>query len=167
MRPQLFPLFAAVYIAATAPALAQESSLRVERDGRAPVMLSADAIRLLPNDTVSLASHGAPPVRYRAVRLTDVMALAGSPPDSLRLGRRGWIVAALARDGYVAVFSAGEIEPTVGPTRAWIAFARDGAALTADEAPFHVIVPTDARATRSARQVSLLRILDALPVPPR
>jgi hypothetical protein len=95
------------------------------------------------------------------------MTLAGSPPDSLRLGRRGWIVAALARDGYAAVFSAGELEPTVGPTRAWVAFARDGAALTADEAPFHVIVPSDARATRSARQVSTLRILDALPAPPR
>jgi hypothetical protein len=160
-------LFVVAFITAGVPVLAQDASLRVERDGRPPVTLSADAIRRLPNDTVSLASHGAPPVRYRAVRLTDVMTLAGSPPDSLRLGRRAWIVAALARDGYVAVFSAGEIDPTVGPTRAWVAYARDGAALTADEAPFHLIVLTDARATRSARQVSRLRILDALPAPPR
>ncbi len=167
MRTRLLFLISVVTIAATTPALAQDSSLRVDREGRAPVTLSADAIRRLPSDTVSLASHGAPPVRYRAVRLTDIMAAAGSPVDSLRLGRRGWIVTAVARDGYVAVFSAGEIEPTVGPTRAWIAFERDGAALTADEAPFHVIVPTDARASRSARQVAALRILDALPAAPR
>jgi hypothetical protein len=167
MRRPLHTLFAVAFITAGVPLLAQNPSLRVERDGRPPVTLSVDAIRRLPNDTISLASHGAPPVRYRAVRLTDVMAAAATPVDSLRLGRRGWIVAALARDGYVAVFSAGEIEPTVGPTRVWIAFARDGTALTADEAPFHVIVPSDARATRSARQVSTLRILDALPAPPR
>ncbi|MHB1095155.1 MAG: hypothetical protein ACYC3F_03205 [Gemmatimonadaceae bacterium] len=167
MRTQLLFLCSVVAIATTAPALAQDSSLRVEREGRAPVTLAADAIRRLPSDTVSLASHGATPVRYRAVRLTDLMAAAGSPVDSLRIGRRGWIVAAIARDGYVAVFSAGEIEPTVGPTRAWVAFERDGAALTAEEAPFHVIVPTDARGTRSARQVVTLRILDALPAAPR
>ncbi|MFA6166669.1 MAG: hypothetical protein WC700_08640 [Gemmatimonadaceae bacterium] len=167
MRTQLLFLGSVVTIATTTPALAPDASLRVERVGRAPASLSADAIRRLPSDTVSLASHGATPVRYRAVRLTDIMAAAGSPADSLRLGRRGWIVAAVARDGYVAVFSAGELEPTVGPTRAWIAFERDGAALTADEAPFHVIVPTDARGTRSARQVITIRILDALPAAPR
>ncbi|MHB0964367.1 MAG: molybdopterin-binding protein [Gemmatimonadaceae bacterium] len=167
MRTQLLFLCSVIAIAATAPALAQDSSLRVEREGRAPVTLSSDAIRRLPSDTLSLASHGATPVRYRAVRLTDIMAAASSPVDSLRLGRRGWIIAAVARDGYVAVFSAGEIEPTVGPTRVWVAFERDGAALTAEEAPFHVIVPSDARGTRSARQVTTLRILDALPAAPR
>ena len=167
MRTRLLFLCSVVSVATTAPALAQDSSLRVEWEGRATVTLSADAIRRLPSDTVSLASHGAAPVRYRAVRLTDIMAAAGSPVDSLRLGRRGWIVAVIARDGYVAVFSTGEIEPTVGPTRAWIAFERDGAALTADEAPFHVIVSTDARGTRSARQVNTIRILDALPAAPR
>jgi hypothetical protein len=167
MHTQLLALYAAAALAISSPIMAQDSSLRVEREGRAPAMLTAEAIRRLPSDTVSIASHGAPPVRYRAVRLTDVMAAAGSPVDSLRIGRRGWIVVAVARDGYAAVFSAGEIEPTIGPTRAWIAFARDGAPLTADEAPFHVIVPTDARATRSARQVTTLRVMDVLPAAPR
>lgn len=143
-------------------ASAQPAPLRVEREGRAVVTLTGEALRRLPTDTVSLASHGGAPVRFRAVRLLDVMAAAGTPIDSLRLGRAGWIVVALATDGYSAVFSAAEIEPTLGPTRVWIAFERDGAPLTEKEAPYHVIVPTDARGTRSARMVTTIRIVDAL-----
>jgi hypothetical protein len=157
-------LAATAALLGTSSLLAQTPALRVERDGRPAVTLTLDALRGLPGDTISLASHGGPAVRYRAVRLLDVMAAAGSPIDSLRLGRAGWIVVALAKDGYSAVFSAAELEPKLGPTRAYIAYERDGAPLTDKEAPYHVIVPTDAHGTRSARMVTTVRILDALAV---
>ncbi len=156
-------LHLAAAISFAAPVLsAQAPVLRVERDGRAPVMLSVEALRRLPGDTISLSSHDAPPVRYRTVKLLDVMAAAGSPIDSLRIGRAGWIVVALATDGYHALFSAAEIEPKLGPTRVFIAYERDGAPLTEKEAPFQLIVPTDAHGTRSARMVTTVRIFDAL-----
>jgi len=158
----LIGITALMTVTVTVPLRAQGATLRVERDGRAPVMLTLEAMRRLTVDTVSQSSHGAPAVRYRAVRLLDVMAAAGSPIDSLRLGRTGWIVAAIASDGYSAVFAAGEIEPKLGPTRVWVAFERDGTPLEANEAPFHLIVPTDVHGTRSARQVTTVRILDAL-----
>lgn len=162
MRNTLLLHIAAAGLCLPLAASAQGAALRVERDGRPPVTLTREALRRLPIDTVSLASHGDAPVRFRAVKLLDVMAAAGSPIDSLRLGRAGWIVVALATDGYSAVFSAAEIEPKLGPTRAWVAFERDGAPLTEKEAPFHVIVPTDAHGTRSARMVTTVRIFDAL-----
>jgi hypothetical protein len=152
----------AALLGAVSTLSAQAPALRVERDGRASAVLSAEALRRLPSDTVSLSSHGAPPVTYRAVKLLDVMAAAGSPLDSLRIGRTGWVVAALAKDGYVALFSAAEIEPKIGPTRVMVAFERVGAPLRETEAPFHLIVPTDALGTRSARMVTTLRIFDAL-----
>ncbi len=163
MPATLRPLVAIAALAIAATALhAQGPTLRVERDGRAPVTLTLDALRHLQTDSVSLSSHGAPAVRYRAVNLLDVMAAAGSPIDSLRLGHAGWIVAGIASDGYVAVFSAGELDPKLGPSRVWVAFARDGAPLEANEAPFHLVIPTDLHGSRSARQVVTLRILDAL-----
>ena len=155
---------AALYLSGP-PLAAQRASLRVERDGRAPVVLTAEVLSRLATDTVSKSSHGAPPVRYLAVRLVDVLAAAGSPIDSLRIGHAGWIIAALAKDNYSAVFAAGELDPKIGPTRAWIAFARDGAPLAENEAPFQVIVSTDKDGGRSARMVTTLRILDALPAP--
>jgi hypothetical protein len=158
----LRPIAALVCLLAVPTVAAGAQALRVERDGRVPVTLTVDALRRLKVDTVSLSSHGAPPVRYRAVSLLDVMAAAGSPIDSLRLGHAGWIVAAFAKDGYIAVFSAAEIEPKLGPTRTLIAFERDGAPLADTEAPFHMITPTDKHGTRSARMVTTVRIFDAL-----
>ncbi len=141
---------------------AQAPSLRIDRDGRPPVSFTVDALKKLPTDTVSISSHGAPPVRYRVVKLLDVMAAAGSPIDSLRLGHAGWIVVGFSSDNYITVFSAAEIEPKLGPTRAFIAFERDGAPLAANEAPFQFIVPTDAHGTRSARMLTSVRIFDPL-----
>ncbi len=153
---------------ATGPTLAaQEPALRVEYENRAPVMLSVQALRRLPSDTlIHLVQKDSSLVRFRAVRLLDVMIAGGAPLDSLRIGRTGWVIALLASDGYVALFSAAELEPKIGPTRAFIAYARDGAALTEREAPFHVIVPTDGHGTRNARMVTTLRIWDALPARP-
>lgn len=146
---------------------AQNVALQVERAGHAPAALSLDLLRRLPSDTVSRSSHGAPPVRYRGVKVTDVLAAAGTPIDSLRLGHAAWIVVAVARDGYVAAFSAGELDPKLGSTRVVLALDRDGTALTADEAPFQLIVTSDSHASRSARQVTTLRVLDALPAAAR
>ena len=96
-----------------------------------------------------------------------LVGLNGAPLDSLRIGRTGWVIALLASDGYVALFSAAELEPKIGPTRAFVAYAREGAALTGREGPFHVIVPTDGHGTRNARMVTTLRVIDALRAPQR
>lgn len=151
-------------LAFVAPVLAaQGPSLRIERAGRDASVFTVDALRRLSADTISLSAHDAPAVRYRAVRVSALLAAAGQPLDSLRIGHGGWVVAAIARDGYRVVFSAAELDPTIGPTRAWLAFERDTGPLGADEGPFRLIVPTDIKASRSARQVTTIRVLDALP----
>jgi hypothetical protein len=154
---------AVIILGAAQVACAQSPTLRIDRDGRPSVTLSLDAIKKLPVDTVSShGSHGAPKVRYRAVKLVDILAAAGSQVDSLQLGHAAWLVVAQAKDGYVAAFTSGEIDPTLGPSRVYVAFARDGAPLESSEAPFHLIVPTDSHASRSARLVTSIRIFDPL-----
>ena len=153
---------AAAALLAAAPLAAQSASLKIDRDGRPSVSLDAAALRELPVDTVSMSSHGAPPVRYRAVKLLDVMAAAGSPIDSLRLGHAGWIVVAFSKDDYITVFSAAEIEPKLGPTKVFVALERADGPLDDKSGPFQLIVPTDQHGTRSARMVTSLRIFDPL-----
>lgn len=156
-------LFLAALLCPLATLAAQSPPLRVELPGRPPVELPLESLRRLRGDTISFAAHGAPAVRYRAVRIADVLAAAGRPLDSLRTGHAGWIVAALARDGYSAVFTAAELDSTLGPSRAWLAFERDTGPLMAEEGPYRLIVPTDKKASRAAHQVVTLRVLDALP----
>ncbi len=147
-----------------APALfAQSPTLHIESAGRPVAPLTIDALRRLPNDTVSFSAHGAPAVRYHAVRLSDVLAASGQSLDSMHIGHEAQVVIVVARDAYLAVFSASELDPKLGPTRAWLAFEREAGPLTADEGPFRLVVPTDAKASRSAHQVTTIRVIDAQP----
>ncbi len=140
-------------------ATAQATVLRIDTGRGRPVELADRDLRALVQDTVSMAHAGKPPVRYRAVLLTDVLARAGRPVDSLRAGKIGWGVLATARDGYVAFFSAAELDPKLGPTRVWLAFEADGKALPADDGPWRLVVPTDQKMARSARQVVSIRVV--------
>ncbi|MGQ0765526.1 MAG: hypothetical protein ACT4OZ_07665 [Gemmatimonadota bacterium] len=115
----------------------------------------------MPSDTVRMSLHNAPPVLLRGVRLTDVMRSAGAPVDSLRVGRQAWIVVAQARDGYIVTFSAAELDPQLGPTRAWLVWEADGKPLRENEGPLRIAVPSDSKPPRSARQVETIRILAA------
>lgn len=143
--------------------VAQSPALRIEGAGQPATSLTLDALRRLPTDTVSFSAHGAPAVRYRAVRLSDVLAAAGQSLDSMHIGHEAQVVIVVARDAYLAVFSASELDPKLGPTRAWLAFEREAGPLTAEEGPFRLVVPTDAKASRSAHQATTIRVIDAQP----
>lgn len=151
---------AVLLVLAASGAAAQGTSLQVVLPGRV-VTVTASQLRALPTDTVRYTPHDSPPRIYRAATLGDVLAAAGMPFDSLRVGRAAWTIIAEARDGYIAAFTAAEADPHLGPSRVWVAFEVDGHALGSDEAPYRLIVPTDARGARSAHQVTTLRVVDA------
>lgn len=76
---------------------------------------------------------------------------------SMRVATRSGVITAHARDGYHATFSAYELDPEVGATRAYLVWRVDGAALPAEEGPFRLVVPTDRSGARSVRQLVTLR----------
>ncbi|MGE0142836.1 MAG: molybdopterin-dependent oxidoreductase [Planctomycetota bacterium] len=84
---------------------------------------------------------------------------ASVPPRDRRTGWRR-VVIAKARDGFRAVFTCAELMPEMGRTRAYLVWRRDGETLPADEGPLRLIVTTDQKGSRSARQLSELRITD-------
>lgn len=159
MRRFLLHLLA---LAAVPAALtAQQPALEIQMPGARVVTLSQPALQALTSDTIRLTPHHGEPTLYRAATLSVVFAAVGLPLDSLRVGRNAWTIVAEARDGYVAAFTVAEVDPRLGPSRVWLAYETSQGQLPAAEAPFRLIVPTDSRQARAARQVVRLRVIDA------
>ena len=143
---------------------AQGDTLTVARAAPASAVAFTRAdLKRLSADTVRWEPHGRPARVYRAVTLAEILRSAGAPLDSMRIGRRGWVILAEARDGYVVAFSAAELEPGLGPTRAWLAYERVDGPLDAGEGPFKLLVPSDGRPPRSAQQIVRLRVVALAP----
>lgn len=159
MRRLTLHLLALATIAVALPA--QRPSLEVQLPSKRTVTLSQAQLRTLASDTVRLVPHHGEPTLYRAATLATVMAAAGVPLDSLRVGRNAWTIIAEARDGYRVVFSVAEIDPKLGPSHVWLAYETTNGPIAAAEAPYRLIVPTDARLARSVHQLVRLRVVDA------
>jgi hypothetical protein len=121
-------------------------------------LLTATDFEALGAEDVQWANHGAPAF-YRATALGTLLAHGGlvagkgGPGVDPREKHLDWrrIVVATAADGFTAVFSSAELASAIGPTRAWLAFAREGEALGRGEGPFRLLVGTDTKGSRSAR----------------
>lgn len=106
--------------------------------------------------------------RYRAVPLDRLLTARGFQPGAggkdvpPRDRRPGWrvVLRADGSDGFFAVFTAAELMPQQGPSRAYVAFARDGAPLPADEGPLRLVVPTDRSGSRCVRHLTRLHAID-------
>lgn len=69
------------------------------------------------------------------------------------------VVLVTGQDGYRAAFALAELAPDLGARRAVLVDRCDGRALDAATGPWRLLVPGDARAARSVRQVVHIRIL--------
>ncbi len=99
---------------------------------------------------------------YDGVWLHEILTKAGLEPG---LDRAGYIVAS-GSDGYRAVFSLGEADPTVTETQILVADKANGQALTGRDGSFRLVVPGDIRGVRSVRQLTRLEVV-LLPAPQR
>lgn len=110
----------------------------------------------LPRHDAPLDVHG----RKQActgVELADLLRRAGAMPDGpLRGAHLVRTVQAQARDGYRVAFSLAELDPTLGRRHVYVVDQCDGRALDAQDGPLRLVVPEDARAARSLRQLQSL-----------
>lgn len=147
----------AVLVAVGSP-LAAQSTLRIV--GPTGVVTSYDvaALRRLPSDTIRATPHHGDPIVFRGVRLAELLRRSGIPIDSLRGPRLAWTVIAKAADGYRVAFSMAELAPGLGVTDAWLAYEEAGGPLPANVGPFRLVVPTDGKPSRWARQVQTITV---------
>lgn len=124
--------------------------------GRVELAWNAGLLAGLPRHDVAMDVHGKA-LRCDGVELADVLRRAGAmPAEPLRGAHLARRVEVRARDGYTVAFSLGELDPTLGGQRVYVADRCDGKPLDAHDGPARLVVPGDARPARSARQIHTL-----------
>lgn len=147
-------------VALLAFACVQASAQVVVRVGdAAAVTISAAEFAKLPRHTAVLNDHGKQ-ISYEGALLHDVLAKGGVDFGSGLRGKQvSSYVAALASDGYEAVYALAECDPSLGDADILVADKREGQALAEGEGPLRVIVPHD---KRPARSIKLVREIDVV-----
>ncbi len=156
MRPVWF---AVTLVVQTAPAaLAQTVSLEgVEGQART---ISAAELRAMPHQTVTLRSEDGTPVRYEGVPLSLLLQSVGVPTGkALRGPEMADVVMVSATDGYRVALSLAETDPSMRGEAVLLADRAGGAALSARDGPFRLIVEGDKRPARAERMVRDIRLV--------
>jgi hypothetical protein len=64
------------------------------------------------------------------------------------------------RDGYLAVFSMGELLPDIGGREAWMAIDMDGKPLSDTEGPVRLLVPKDQMPARGVHELAEIDVVN-------
>jgi hypothetical protein len=136
----------------------------------AALLLAAATPAELPIDKATLARLPAASARLTAhgkteqcdgVWLADLAAAAGLPGgEALRGPALTTFIVAEARDGYRVAFTLAEIDPKLGAHQVLVASACAGKPLADADGPLRLVVPGEARAARSVRQLQRLRVVN-------
>jgi len=123
-----------------------QSSISVAGNVPRPLNLTLEDLAKMPRAKVGT---------YDGVWLHEILTKAGFEAGS---DRPGYVVA-FASDGYRAVFSLAEADPTVTETQILIADKANGQALTGRDGAFRLVVPKDIRGLRSVRQLTRIEVV--------
>jgi DMSO/TMAO reductase YedYZ molybdopterin-dependent catalytic subunit len=92
---------------------------------------------------------------YEGVWLHEMLSKAGLVLGSDQAG----YVVATAADGYRALFSLAEIDPTITENQVLIADKAGGQPLTGRDGTFRLVVPKDIRGVRGVRQLTKIEVV--------
>jgi hypothetical protein len=105
-----------------------DPTLTVQGIGGTSITLSASDIAKLPTQTVKVTDQTTP-VTFEGLPLTDVLAKVRTPTgEAFNKTVASYYVVAEAHDGYRAVFSWAEIDPTFTDRKIYIVTKRTGSA---------------------------------------
>ncbi len=146
----------------TTLALAQAPSgtLAVVRPDGTTTVLTATALSALPRESVTASVHDKPAV-FAGSDLREVLRAAGvEPPDRLRGSMLRRVIVVRAADGYAVVFAFAELDLSLGDRQVYVVDRVEGQPLAADDGPWRLVVPRDARGARWVRQVTRISVVD-------
>jgi hypothetical protein len=123
------------------------------------LQLSAADIAALPHQAVTLQLEGKTEA-CDGVPLSQILAKVGAPQGkALRGPEMADVVVVGAADGYRVALALAETDPVMRGDKVFLADRCGGAAMTAPEGPFRLVVLGDGRPARSARQVTSITLL--------
>lgn len=120
--------------------------------------LTTEDLAKLPRQTVKTTNH-ATPVTFEGVLLNDVLAKVALPTgEAYNSQAASYYLKVEANDGYKAIFSWAEIDPSFTDRKVYLVTIRDGKLLPDKDGPFELIVPGEKRNSRWVRQLKALTI---------
>jgi hypothetical protein len=153
---------AALLATGGAGASAQAQSLSVTGLAGQSATLSAADLAAMPRVAVTLHLDGGRTEACEGVALSDILAKVGAPQGkALRGPEMADVVVATASDGYRVALALAETDPGMRAEKIVLADRCNGAAMTAPEGPFRLVVENDIRPARSARQVTGFSVVRA------
>ena len=151
--PAAFAIFASVALSQAPP-----PTLTVHGISASTATLSPSDLGKLPVQPVKATDHGTL-VTFEGVLLSDVLAKVRTPTgEAFNKTVAAYYVMAEAHDGYRAVFSWAEVDPSFTDRKLYLVTKRDGKPLAERDGPFELIVRGEKRYSRWVRQLTLLRI---------
>lgn len=147
---------------AFAAVLACASVQAKEAAANTRVALDAATLAALPRQPVEASAHGQS-LHCEGVDLVALLRKSGAmPADPLRGGAQlARIVRVDARDGYRAVFSLAELDPTLGNARVFVVDRCDGKPLDDKSGPLRLVAPAESRPARWVRQLQSITVVEA------
>ncbi len=119
------------------------------------VDITAEELKGLPRKTVTVHNpHANTDETYAGVVLADVLGRHGVPLGSvLRGAGLACYVVATGADGYKAVYSLAEVDPSFHPGDVLVVDTMDGKPLDAHSGPFRLVSTEDKRPARGVRNL--------------
>lgn len=125
------------------------------------VPIDAATLATLPREPVTATAHEKT-LRCEGVALSALLRAAGAlPAEPLRGPQLTNYVLVTARDGYRAIFSLAELEPTLGNRKVLLVDQCEGKPLSDDDGPLRLIAPEESRPARWVRQVQSITVVTA------
>jgi len=142
-------------------ALAQAGAVEVTRPDGTTVTLSPQSLRALARSGFDATAHGMTH-RFEGTDLREVLRTAGwEMPAQSKGPQLRRVITAHASDGYAVAFAWAEIDPSIGGKAVYLVDRENGHELGQDEGPWRLVVPSESRPARWARQVTRLVVSDA------
>lgn len=157
---------AALLLAAAPQAFAQK--LDMHGHASKPVSASPQAVPIdaatlaaLPRESVTASAHEKT-LNCEGTPLSVLLRTVGAlPEEPLRGQQLANYVLVTARDGYRAVYSLAELEPTLGNRKVLLVDRCEGKPLSEEEGPLRLVAPEESRPARWVRQVQSITVVAA------
>jgi hypothetical protein len=142
-------------VSARTPALKAQQETAPVKVQPVKVEITAEELKGLPRKTVTVHNpHANADETYEGVVLADLLGKHGAPLGSaLRGAAIGCYVVATGSDGYKAVYSLAEVDPSFHPGDVIVADTMDGKPLDARSGPFRLVATEDKRPARGVRNL--------------
>jgi hypothetical protein len=137
----------------------KQASAVIEGEVKTKLVLTPADVDKLPKTTIIHKDRAEKEHTYTGVELGLVLKNAGvTLAEELKGENLTKYLLIEASDGYQVLFSLPEVDPAFSSRKIILANRKDGALLSADEGPFHIIIEGEKRKSRNARQVISIKV---------